>query len=449
MTTFDFLVVGAGSGGLAAARRAAELGARVGIIEQSGLGGTCVQRGCVPKKLLMYAACYGRWLPEAAQFGWPAAPVRFDFAEWQRRKMLEIARLEQHYRQQLERQTIAVITGQAQLLASGQLQVGSQTFSAPHILIATGSQPARDRIPGLDGCPTSDEVLNLTELPERVCILGGGYIGVELASLLTHLGAQVALHYRSELPLSGFDQQLRHEAAQNLAASGVHLVPKSVPSRIRKSDSGWQLDFDDQPSQQTPWLLNALGRTANLHSLGPGAALLERDAHTGRIAIDADFNTSLNGVYAVGDVANRHNLTPVAIAEGRMLANRLFAGQPVRPLTQIPTALFSLPPLASCGLNEQDCPPATLVFERRFRPMRAAFLGQSEQCYLKVLVDPASRRVLGVHLSGADAPEIIQSLAIALRAQATFEDFLHSGALHPTLAEEFVLLPATPSRVTG
>lgn len=443
---FDLIVIGAGSGGVALSRRAARHGARVAVIENSRVGGTCVIRGCVPKKLLMYAAQYGDLLREAAGFGWQAMEPAFAMERWADAKAAETARLEGVYRKMLADGGVTFIEGTARLSAPQRLAVGDKEYSATHIVIATGAHPARDILPGLETCPTSDDLLDLRDLPPRAVVLGGGYIAVEFASMLARLGVAVTMLYRDRLPLRGFDEDLRSRLATALAQAGIELRPGRAPARIERLAQDWRLHLPEGEALETPWALNALGRRPNTAGLGLEALglVLGKD---GAVPVDAHLATTVPGLHAVGDVTNRKNLTPVAIAEGRWLADRLFGGAQAAPvaLDMVATAVFTLPPMASLGPTEAECTSPTTVYEADFRPMREAFIGGQGRSYMKLLVDTASERVRGIHMIGADAPEIVQSLAVAVTAGATKADFDRTIAIHPTAAEEFVLM-RTPSR---
>jgi len=435
---FDLITLGAGSGGVAASRRAALHGAKVAIVEGRRVGGTCVLRGCVPKKLLMYAAQYGDAMAEARGYGWTVELPRFEMARWQAAKTAETNRLEALYRQMLAGAGVTLFEGWARLDGPNTVVVGEHRLSARHIVVATGSSPVVDSIPGIDACATSDDLLDLAVLPERAAVIGGGYIAVEFASMLARLGVQVSVYYRDRLPLRGFDEMLRTACAAALQAAGVELHPGSAPRQVQRSDAGYLLLLGDDRVAPFPWVLNATGRRPNADGLG-----LALDA-VGAVIIDPALQTSVPGIYAIGDVTNRRNLTPVAIAEGRALADSLFG--PARrevDLSRVASAVFTLPPIASVGLSEEEALKTghTLkVFETEFRPMRQAFIGGSERTRMKLLVDAHDDKVLAIHMIGADAPEIVQSLAVALSAGATKADFDRTIAVHPTAAEEFVLM---------
>jgi glutathione reductase (NADPH) len=440
---YDLITLGAGSGGVSASRRAALHGAKVAIVEGSRVGGTCVIRGCVPKKLLMYAAGYASAVEEARGYGWQVPQARFEMPRWAAAKAAETARLEGIYRQMLAGSGVQLIEGWAHVLGPNRVQVGERVLSAERILIATGGTPVRDSIPGIELCATSDDLLDLQTLPERVACIGGGYIAVEFASMLARLGVQVHLFYRDRLPLRGFDAMLRTACAADLQAAGISLHPGSVPQRIQATGEGLLLVLEEDRVLQFPWVLNATGRRPNTAGLG-----LENLGITlgpkGAVPVNAQLQTSAAGVYAIGDVTNRVNLTPVAIAEGRAWADSVHGPAPRSvDLSLVASAVFTLPPIATVGPSEEALVAhgtALRVFETDFRPMRQAFIGGNERTRMKLLVHAGSDRVLAVHMSGADAPEIVQSLAVALTAGASKSDFDRTIAMHPTAAEEFVLM---------
>lgn len=449
---FDLLTIGAGSGGVAASRRAALHGARVAVVEDSRVGGTCVMRGCVPKKLLMYAGQIGETLREAPGYGWQTGEAAFEMGPWAEAKTRELARLEQIYRDMLAKSGVELIEGRARLDGPGQVVVetaqGRRRLNARHVLIATGSSPVQDRLPGLELCATSDDLLELRRLPARAAVLGAGYIAVEFASMLARLGVEVELFFRGELPLRGFDIDLRRQLARALEAAGVTLRARHFPASVtREGATSFRLQFEDGSSSLAPWVLNATGRRPNTDGLGLDSVGLQ-PGEDGAVPVDDAGQTPVPGLHAIGDVTNRRNLTPVAIAEGRALADRLFGGlDHVPDFSRVASAVFTLPPLASVGPDEDELAARAeregwqlKVYATDFRPMRSAFVGGSERSYMKLLVDGRTDRVLAVHMLGADAPEIVQSLAVALSAGATKAHFDRTIAVHPTAAEEFVLM---------
>lgn len=448
---FDLLTLGAGSGGVAASRRAALHGAKVAIVEAGRVGGTCVLRGCVPKKLLMYAAQFRDAFAEAPGYGWAFENAHFEMPRWAAAKAAETARLEGIYRQMLAAAGVELVEGYAKLEGPQRVRVGERVITARHVLVATGGSPVRDSIPGIEACATSDELLDLQTLPAACAVIGGGYIAVEFASMLARLGSKVTLYFRDRLPLRGFDEMLRSAAAAELQAAGVELHPGRVPTRVTRSASGFLLQFGDERMREFPWVLNATGRRPNTAGMNLGSAGIELGA-AGAVRVNAALQTTAPNHHAIGDVTNRRNLTPVAIAEGRALADSLFGGQPREvDLSLVASAVFMLPPMASVGPTETEAVAAghtVKVFETDFRPMKQAFIGGTERTRMKLLADATSDRVLAVHMVGADAPEIVQSLAVALTAGATKAHFDRTIAMHPTAAEEFVLM-REPARTVG
>ncbi len=440
---FDLLVLGAGSGGVAASRRAALQGARVAIVEGSRVGGTCVIRGCVPKKLLLYAAQLGEGFAQARGYGFDVGDTAFRMPRWAESKAVEIDRLEGIYRKMLAGSQVELIEGWARVTGPNTVQVGERCITAQHLLVATGAAPVKDSLPGIEHCATSDDLLDLQTLPDELAIIGGGFIAVEFASMLARLGPRVTLYYRDRLPLRGFDEMLRIAAAAALQAAGIELHPGGVPHRIQRTADGLVLVLGEDRIRSFPWVLNATGRRPNTQGLGLETLGLELDA-AGAVLVNEEHETAVPGVYAIGDVTNRLNLTPVAIAQGRAMADRVF-GRGARRMNwaQVPSAVFMMPPIGSVGPSEVQALAAghrLKVFETDFRPMKQTFIGGQERTHMKLLVDADTNIVLAVHMLGADAPEIVQSLAVALTAGATKADFDNTVAVHPTAAEEWVLL---------
>jgi glutathione reductase (NADPH) len=439
---FDLIVIGAGSGGVAASRRAAAHGARVLIAEADRVGGTCVIRGCVPKKLMMYAAGYAQALQEAAGFGWSGVAGCFEMSRWAEAKAREIDRLEAIYRKMLAESGVELALGHARLLGADTVVVGDKPFTASRVLIASGGMPSTQALPGLELAMSSNEVLNLRELPRTLLVVGGGYIAVEFASILAGLGAQVTLAFRDTNPLRGFDTDLRTRLAQALAGRGITLAAGVALHSLDRDAAGFALHRADGSVLHAEAALNATGRHPNTAALGLERAGVALDAR-GAVVVDADSRSSVPGVWAIGDVTDRINLTPVAIAEGRAFADSEFGHRHTRvDHRNVASAVFTDPPIATIGLAEADA--ARLgpvdVYESEFRPMKTAFAGSSARTYMKLVVDGLSERVLGIHMIGADAPEIVQSLAVAMTCGATKRDFDRTVAVHPTAAEEFVLM---------
>jgi len=418
----DLFVIGGGSGGVRAARVAATHGARVAIAEASRWGGTCVVRGCVPKKLMVYASEIRRGLDDARGQGWTIPPASFDWLTFISAKDREIARLSAAYAERLRKAGVRLVEARAHLVDDHTVEVGGERVTAANIVIATGGTPRRPH----DGVwITSDDAFHLPELPKAIAILGGGYIAIEFAHIFAGFGSDVTLVHRGERILRGFDPDVVTEVERGLVAHGVRLIhaPAVPPGH------GIQM--------------SAIGRAPHSHGLGleqVGVALGEH----GVVTVDQWSRTSVPHIYAIGDVTGRVALTPVAIREGHALADTLFGGRPTPILhDKIPTAVFAQPPAATVGLSEPAALAAgfdTQVFKARFRPMKYALSGREEHVMIKLVVDRATDRVLGLHVVGLDAPEIVQAAAIAVTMNATKADFDRTFALHPTIAEELVTL---------
>ena len=448
---YDLIVIGAGSGGVAASRRAAAHGARVLVIEASRVGGTCVIRGCVPKKLMMYAAGYAQSMQEAQAYGWSGVTGRFELARWADAKAQEIKRLEGIYHQLLADSGVQLLAGQARLAGSNLVAVGEQQFSAPKVLLATGGWPSHSALPGLDLAMSSNELLDLRQLPATLLVLGGGYIAVEFASILAGMGSEVTLAFRGRLPLRGFDDDLRQRLALALAERGVQLAAGVGLSALTRDAKGFALQRADGSVLRAEAVLNATGREPNTAGLGLTEQGIELD-HRGAVVVDADSRSTQPWLWAIGDVTHRVNLTPVAIAEGRAFADSVFGQRPARvDHRTVASAVFADPPLASVGLTEEQAiaQGPVDIYQSEFRPMRTAFAGLPQRSYMKLVVDGLNDRVLGVHMLGADAPEIVQCLAVALSCGARKRDFDRTLAVHPTVAEEFVLMREPVRRHVG
>ena len=422
----DFFVIGGGSGGVRAARIAAEHGAKVAIAEESRWGGTCVVRGCVPKKLMVYASEVSRYLDDARGQGWTIPAATFDWPTFIAAKDKEIARLSAAYLSRLQKAGVRIVDGHAQLVDSHTLEVAGTRITAANILVATGGRPRMPAATGGARWISSDEAFHLPELPKRIAILGAGYIGVEFAHIFAGFGSDVTLVHRHPHVLSGFaDAEAATYVERGIAAHGIKLV---IADHVEGS-------FD--------LCMAAIGREPVSNSLGLVEAGIVIDGR-GAVVVDEWSRTNVPHIYAVGDVTQRVQLTPVAIREGHAVADALFGNRTTSIDHElIPTAVFAQPPLAQIGMTEADAIAAghdVQVFRSKFRPMRYALSGRDEQVFIKVVVARATDKVLGVHIVGPDAPEIVQSVAIAVVMGATKADFDRTYALHPTTAEELVLL---------
>jgi glutathione reductase (NADPH) len=443
---FDLFVIGGGSAGVRAARFAANFGAKVAVAESRYLGGTCVNVGCVPKKFLVYGAHFHEDFDQAAGYGWNLGekPV-FDWSTLIENKNREIARLNGIYRKLLVDAGVKVLDGHARLLDARTVQVGDEKFSAKHILICTGGWPQLPDIPGKEHAISSNEAFFLKELPRRVIVVGGGYIAVEFASIFHGLGAKTTQLYRGDLFLREFDIGVREHLRDELLRKKLDLRFNTDITAIEKRPDGTLLaKLKDGGSIETDCVFFATGRRPMLDNLGLENTKVELDER-GHVKVNAEFETSEPSILALGDVIGRVQLTPVALAEGMAVARRLFRPAEYRPLdyTMIPTAVFSLPNIGTVGLSEDAAKKAghkVKIFESRFRPMKLTLTDVQERTLMKLVVDAESDRVLGVHMVGPEAGEIVQGLAVALKAGATKRVFDETIGVHPTAAEEFVTL---------
>ncbi len=446
---FDLFVIGAGSGGVRAARMAASFGARVAVAEDRYMGGTCVNVGCVPKKLYVYASEYGKGFSDARGFGWQAEKPAFDWGTLRDNKKTEISRLNAIYRNLLGGVDAQLIDGRASIVDANTVAVNGQQYSARKILIATGGWPHVPEFPGSEHAITSNEIFDLKEFPRRLVVVGGGYIAVEFAGIFNGLGAQVTQLYRGPLFLRGFDTDIRAHAAQEIAKSGVDLRFETNVVSISPGVAGYRVELTDGGSIEADAVLYATGRRPHLQGLGlENVDVQLNDA--GFIAVDDHFRTSEPGIYAVGDVIGGMELTPVALAEGMAFARREFGGQDSRPEYEfIPTAVFCQPNIGTVGFTEEQAQAHfddIELYKSTFKPMKHTLSGRDEKTFMKLVVDKASERVVGVHMVGPDAGEIMQGIAIALKAGATKQTFDNTIGIHPTAAEEFVTMrePWTP-----
>ncbi len=448
---YDLFVIGGGSGGVRCARIAASHGARVAIAEERYWGGTCVNVGCVPKKLMVQAAEYGVWAADSHGFGWNTRPGEHDWAALMAAKDAEIKRLNGIYVRLLETAGVDWLFERAVFIDAHTLRVGERIVTAERIVIAVGGHPSWPEIDGAELGIVSDQAFYLPERPRRVTMVGGGYIGVEFAGIFRGLGSDVDLLYRQRMPLRGFDHDLREALVDSLQESGIRLHPSVMLHRLEQRDDGSKrLHLTDGRSFDSDLVFFAVGRVPNTKGLGLEAAGVTAAAN-GAVVVDRQGVTSQPNIFAIGDVSNKMNLTPVAIAEGHHLADRLF-GKQVRSwsLEAIPTAVFSAPPIGTCGMTEEqaaECGPVD-VYVAQFTPMRHTMSGRKRRTLMKLVVDQASQRVVGAHMMGDDAAEMMQSIGVAMTAGATKADFDRTIGIHPTSAEEWVTL-RTRTRVSG
>ncbi len=442
---YDLFVIGAGSGGVACSRRAASYGARVAICEDWVVGGTCVNRGCVPKKLLAYASRFGDAFGDAAGFGWRPERPAFDLARLIRDKDAEIQRLNGVYRTMLANSGVEYIEGRGALIDGYTVRVGERTFTSRYILVATGGRPWRPGSPGIEKTLTSNEALDLGRLPRRLTVVGGGYIAVEFACIFNGLGSEVTVLIRAEELLNGFDDDIRVALGQEMRKRGIETHNRCRLQRVEHDGRGFTVTAEDGRAFEAEQVLFATGRVPNTQGLGLEEAGVKLGAK-GAIVVDEGYRSSVRSVFALGDCTDRVNLTPVAIAEGRALAETLFNDNPTSvDYSHVPTAVFSQPPISCVGLTEAQARERHAgidVYVSRFRPMKHTLSGRDEITYMKMIVDRESDRVLGCHMLGMDAPEIIQGVAVALTCGATKAQFDATVGIHPTSAEEFVLMSA-------
>ncbi|MCM0033982.1 glutathione-disulfide reductase [Sandarakinorhabdus limnophila] len=440
---FDLLVIGAGSGGVRASRIAAGHGARVAVAEEYRVGGTCVIRGCVPKKLLVYGSHFAEDLEDARRFGWQIEGKTFDWAVLRDNVAAEVDRLNGLYQNTLDNNQVTTLLGHARIIDAHTVEVEGQHHTAGTILIASGARPFTPDIPGAEHGITSNDVFHLPTLPRRMVIAGAGYIATEFAGVFHELGVDVTLINRSETILRGWEPALSDRLLQISMAKGLNFKLNCRLERVEKTEAGLALHFADGKTMETDVVLWALGRVPNVEGLGledVGVALNEK----GAIAVDADNRTNVPTVFAVGDVTDRVQLTPVAIREGHSFADRQFGEKNWHvDYNAIPSAVFSNPPLGSVGMTEAQARNAygqVKIYTSDFRPMKNVLAGRNERALYKLVVDAASDRVVGAHMIGPDAPEILQAVAIAVKAGLTKAQFDDTMALHPTMSEELVLM---------
>jgi glutathione reductase (NADPH) len=442
----DLFVIGAGSGGVRAARIAAGYGASVMIAEEFRIGGTCVIRGCVPKKLLVYASRFADEFEDAAGYGWTIPEPRFDWATLIANKDREIARLEAAYTTTLERAKVAIVKSRAVIVDPNTvgLLADGKTVRAKHILVATGATPSLGKgIEGIEHVISSNEAFHLERLPKRILIQGGGYIAVEFAGIFNGLGSEVTLVYRGDNILRGFDDDLRAHLRSEMEKRGIKIITKRIVEGIEKVDHGLCVELSGHDEVMVDRVMFATGRRPNVKGLGLEAAGV-RLGKTGGIDVDGYSRTSVPNIYAIGDVTDRVNLTPVAIREGHAFADTVFGGNPT-PVDHkdVPTAVFSEPECGVIGLTEAEaCRQLHKIdiYKTSFRPMKATLAGRDTRTFMKLVVDGASDRVVGCHIVGPDAGEMIQLVGIAVKMRATKADFDTVMAVHPTAAEELVTM---------
>jgi len=445
MTSFDYdlFVIGAGSGGIRASRISHHLGAKVAIAENYRIGGTCVIRGCIPKKLLSYAAHYAEDLEDARGFGWSIEGATFSWPALIANKNREIARLSAGYTDGFARVGVTVIEGTAKLVDAHTVAIGERRVTAQNVLVATGGGPVKPAIPGIEHAITSNEAFELPALPKRVLIVGGGYVAAEFAGIFNGLGSDVTISYRGEEILRGFDDDVRRHLHEEMSKKGVRILSKSTVSGIARRADGTLAATASGGKFECDAVMYATGRKPNTARLGLTEVGVKLDEEGG-VVVDRFCRSSVANIFAVGDVTNRLALTPVAIREGAAVAMTLFGGAetPV-DLDDVPSAVFSQPPVGTVGLSESKAVEKlgkVDIYKASFKPLRHTLSGRDERTLVKLVVDAATQRVVGAHIVGADAPEIIQGIAIAVKARLTKAQFDATVGIHPTSAEEFLTL---------
>jgi glutathione reductase (NADPH) len=440
---FDLFTIGAGSGGIRASRRAAAFGARVAVAEQRFLGGTCVNIGCIPKKLFSYAAHFRKDFEDARGYGWSFDQLSFDWGALLEGKNREIERLNGVYGNLLTRSGVELILGRAKVTGPHTVEVDGRTFTSRYILVATGSSPTIPEIEGSQYCISSDDAFYLDKLPERVVVVGGGYIAVEFASIFNGLGVETTLAYRGDRLLKHFDADLGNFLAEQMSARGVKIRFKTDIRKIECDDKGLHCVTDDGERLPCDTVLYATGRLPNTTRLGLEDVGVDL-ASNGAVIVDPSFQTTVPSIYAVGDVINRMQLTPVALAEGMLVADRLFnGGAEHMDYSGIPTAIFSHPNVGTVGLSEREAIESGYkidLYRSVFTPLKHTVSQSGDKVLLKLIVDSETDRVLGVHMVGDDAGELLQGFAVAIKCRATKAQFDATVGIHPTIAEEFVTM---------
>ena len=440
---FDLFVIGAGSGGVRAARMAAQRGVRVAVADDAPLGGTCVNLGCIPKKLYSHAAHYAEFFEESHGFGWAGPAPVLDWSALKANRAGEISRLNAIYAKLLTDAGAEVLRGRARVRGPNEVEVGGARHRTRRMVVATGGWPVVPPVPGGEWAITSNRIFDLAQFPQHLLVVGGGYIACEFASIFRGLGAQVTQLYRGEQVLRGFDDDVRNFLAAEMCKKGVDLRTQADVSRIEREAGRLRVSLADGSRLVADQVLYATGRTPNTAGLGlddVGVAL----AANGAVIVDANYQTNVDGIYALGDVIDRVHLTPVALAEAMVLVDHLY-GADLRKLDYelIPTAVFTHPSVGTVGLSERAARErfgTVRVFRSEFKALRHTLSGSTERTLMKLIVDAASDRVVGLHMVGSDAGETIQGFAVAMKAGATKAQFDATLGIHPTAAEEFVTM---------
>ncbi|MCF8473694.1 MAG: glutathione-disulfide reductase [Emcibacter sp.] len=448
MFDYDFFVIGAGSGGVRASRMAATYGARVGLCEDYRVGGTCVIRGCVPKKLFVYASEYSAHFKDSRGFGWSSLDHHFDWPALIAAKDKEIDRLNGIYIQNLKNSGVEIIQARGKLLDAHTVELSSdqgiKKVTADKILIATGAWPQMPEIPGIEHAITSNEAFHLDNLPKNIAIVGGGYIAVEFAGIFNGMGVKTHLLYRGEQILRGFDLDIAQKLNEEMTKKNIDVRVKTNVSKITKSDNGLILTLTDGSNLEVDQVMYATGRKANIMGLGLSEIGVKMEQN-GAIIVDEHYKTSVGNIFAVGDVTGRVQLTPVAIKEGAALAATEFNNTPtIVDYDNIPTAVFSQPSIGTVGMTEAEAIAKfgddIKIYRSEYKSMKFTLSGRDERSLMKLIVQKSTDKVIGVHMIGPDSAEIIQGIAIAMKCGATKAEFDATVAVHPSSAEEFVLM---------
>jgi glutathione reductase (NADPH) len=440
---YDLFVIGAGSGGVRASRFSAANGARVAVAEDQFMGGTCVNVGCIPKKLFVYASHFHEDFADAAAYGWTVKPDSFDWRTLVDNKDKEITRLNGIYRRMLEGAGVTIVDGRATVVDPHTVAVAGKNYTAEHILVAAGSWPNDLRYEGGEYVITSNDAFFLDQLPKKVVIEGGGYIAVEFAGIFNGLGVDTTLSYRGSLIMRGFDDDIRQHLQGEMEKKGIKLKLNASFEKVEKTDAGLTVHLDDGTTLEADTVMSAIGRRPNVNGLGleeAGVALKDN----GAVIVDDYFQTNVKSIYAIGDIIDRYQLTPVALAEGMAVYKTLFRDEPSAvDYEYIPTAVFSQPPIGTVGLMEDEAREKygdVSIFKSTFRTLKNTLTGSDEQTFMKMIVDKASDKVVGIHMVGTDAGEMMQGFAVAMKAGATKAVFDSTIGIHPTSAEEFVTM---------
>ena len=441
---FDLLTIGGGSGGVRASRWAAGLGAKVAICEESRYGGTCVLRGCIPKKLMLTGSELPAHLKYFSSYGWSIGEHALNWSIQKSARDKELGRLEGIYENLLSKKGVTVLKGHGKIISPYTVEVDGKKYSARFILIAVGSQPFMPDIPGIEHAITSDDVFEMNEMPHSILIMGSGYIGVEFASIFNGFGSEVSLVFRREMPLRGFDEEVRGFLHEEMSKNGVEIIAKNTVNKIVKKDNKFEVTLSEGKMKTVEKVLFATGRKPKLDNLGL-ESLGMKISQQGEIEVNEYFETSVKGIYALGDCSNTpYQLTPVATSEGMLLAEHLFSeSKKVMDYHLIPTAVFSRPAVATVGLTAEQARERNYsidIYTSRFRPLKYTVTSIDKKTFMKMIVDKKTDKVLGVHIVGDDAPEMMQGVAVALKAGAKKADFDRTVGIHPTSAEEFVTM---------